>query len=262
MQNDIRRGAEKLLPLTLSTLVLVLWETGSRRAWWNSSLLPGPSEVARTLANAMYHGSLLLAIRISLVRLMIGFGTALLLGTLLGVLNGTVPLVRRTVGPLALGVQTLPSICWLPLAIVWFGRGERAILFVTLMGALMAITLAVSDGIRNIPTLYLQTAGMMGIRGPSLYVQVLLPAAFPALLSGARQGWAFAWRALMAGELLAVSSSAPGLGQTLMRGRDLHDMSLVVGIMCVLIGLGLAADRLLFTRLENSVNRRWGVLSS
>lgn len=207
----------------------------------------------------MKDGSLPIAIRISLLRLGVAFGVAMALGTVLGILNGTVPMINRILGPVALGLQTLPSICWLPLAIIWFGLSERAILFVTLMGALLAITIAVSDGLQNIPPLTLRAARMMGARGPRLYWEVMLPAAFPSIISGAKQGWAFAWRSLMAGELLSVSAGALGLGQTLMRARDLNDMSLVLAVMTVLICIGVIADRLVFTRLENSVRRRWGL---
>jgi NitT/TauT family transport system permease protein len=240
-------------------LVLALWETGFRREWWNSYLFPGPSEVWRALVDGLRDGSLIIATKISLMRLGIAFGIALVAGTVLGLLNGTIPLVRRTLGPLAMGLQTLPSICWLPLAIIWFGLSEKAILFVTLMGALLAITIAVSDGVMNIPPLYLRAARMMGARGFRLYWEVILPAAFPAMISGAKQGWAFAWRSLMAGELLSVSAGALGLGQTLMHGRDLNDMSLVLAVMFILVTIGVVADRLFFTRLENSVRRRWGL---
>jgi len=240
-------------------LVLALWETGFRREWWNSYLFPGPSEVWRALVDGLRDGSLIIATKISLMRLGIAFGIALVAGTILGLLNGTIPLVRRTLGPLAMGLQTLPSICWLPLAIIWFGLSEKAILFVTLMGALLAITIAVSDGVMNIPPLYLRAARMMGARGFRLYWEVILPAAFPAMISGAKQGWAFAWRSLMAGELLSVSAGALGLGQTLMHGRDLNDMSLVLAVMFILVTIGVVADRLFFTQLENRVRRRWGL---
>ena len=248
-----------MTPLAFFVLILALWETGYRRGWWNSYLFPGPSEVARALIDGFRDGSLLIAIKVSLARLGIAFTIALLVGTLLGLLNGTIRLFDRTLGAVALGLQTLPSICWLPLAIIWFGLSEHAILFVTLMGALLAITIAVSDGIRNIPPLYLRAARMMGAKGFRLYREVMLPAAFPAIISGAKQGWAFAWRSLMAGELLSVSAGALGLGQTLMHGRDLNDMALVLAVMVILVGIGIIADRLVFTRLEASVRRRWGL---
>lgn len=262
MRTAAQGMAKAATPAAFVVLLLGLWEMGYRLGWWSSYLFPGPWEVGRALCDGVRDRSLLIACKISLLRLGMAFGLALVLGTLLGLLNGTFPLARRTVGVLALGLQTLPSICWLPLAIVWFGLGETAILFVTLMGALLAVTLSVSDGIRNIPPLYLRAARMMGARGIRLYWEVMLPAAFPAMISGAKQGWAFAWRSLMAGELLSVSVGALGLGQTLMHGRDLNDMSLVLAVMFILVAIGMVADRLVFHRLEHAVRRRWGLLEA
>lgn len=239
--------------------MLGLWETGYRREWWPGYLLPGPVEVGRALAAGLRDGSLVLATRISLVRLGVAFALAMLIGVPLGLLNGSVGVVRRTLGTFALGLQTLPSFCWLPLAVLWFGLSERAILFVTLMGALLAIVIAVSDGVQNTPPLYVRAARMMGARGWRLYGEVILPATFPSVISGAKQGWAFAWRSLVAGELLSVSTGGLGLGQMLMVGRDLNDMSLVVAVMTIMVGIGVVADRLLFARLERSVRRRWGL---
>ncbi len=232
---------------------------GFRREWWSSYLFPGPSEILKTLGADLRDGTLPIAVKISLTRIGLGFVTAMLLGSITGILMGALPVVHRAVSPLALGLQTLPSICWLPLAVIWFGLSERAILFVTVMGALLAVSIAVSDGIRNIPPLYLRAASMMGARGPRLYAEVLLPAALPAIISGAKQGWAFAWRSLMAGELLSVSTGSLGLGQTLMRGRDLNDMSQVLAVMLVLVLIGVVADRLVFSRLERIVRQRWGL---
>lgn len=240
-------------------LLLAIWETGYRRQWWNNYLFPGPSEVLDALRAGVSDHSLFIATRISLERLGIAFGISLIAGTILGMLNGTLPIFHRTIGSMALGLQTLPSICWLPLATIWFGLSERAILFVTLMGALLAIMIAVSDGVRNIPPLYLRAARTMGARGWRLYWEVMLPAAFPAIISGAKQGWAFAWRSLMAGELLSVSAGALGLGQLLTRGRDLNDMSQVLAVMTVLVLIGIIADRLIFTQLEKAVRHRWGL---
>ena len=154
--------AQRLAPAIFFMLILALWETGFRREWWNSYLFPGPSEVVSALAAGFRDGSLILATGISLLRLGIAFGIAMVFGTLIGLLNGVFPLFNRTVGAVALGLQTLPSICWLPLALIWFGLSDRAILFVTLMGALLAVSISVTDGIRNIPPLYLRAARMMG----------------------------------------------------------------------------------------------------
>lgn len=256
------RAAQAASPGLFFILILALWEMGFRREWWSPYLFPGPSEVWRALVEGFKDGTLPLAIKISLGRLGLAFGIALVLGTTLGFLSGTVRFFSRTVGAGALGLQTLPSICWLPLAIVWFGLSERAILFVTLMGALLSVTIAVSDGIKSIPPLYLRAGRMMGAKGLRMYWEIMLPAALPSIISGAKQGWAFAWRSLMAGELLSVSAGALGLGQTLMHGRDLNDMSLVLAVMVVLIGIGIIADQLVFGRLESAVRRRWGLVQT
>ena len=259
MLNRAARAAQAASPALFFILILALWEMGFRREWWNPRLFPGPFEVWRALVDGFGDGSLPLAIKISSARLGLAYTIALLLGTLLGFLSGTVRFFSRTVGAGALGLQTLPSICWLPLAIAWFGLGERAIFFVTLMGGLLAITIAVSDGIKSIPPPYLRAAMMMGAGGLRLYREVMLPAALPSIITGAKQGWAFAWRSLMAGELLSASARAIGLGQTLTHGRENHNMSLVLAVMVVLIGIGMIADRLVFGQLEGAVRKRWGL---
>lgn len=221
--------------------------------------MPGPSEVANAIVDGIKDSSLIIAIRISLTRLLFAFTASLLVGTAFGLTMGTVPLVRKAISPVALGMQTLPSICWQPLAILWFGLTEKSILFVTFMGALLAVTISVSDGVRNIPPIYMRAASMMGARGLRMTFRVLFPAALPAIISGSKQGWAFAWRSLMAGELLSVSSGSLGLGQVLMRGRDNNDMSLVLAVIFVMIAIGMVADRLIFTRLEQNIYSRWGL---
>lgn len=184
-----------------------------------------------------------------------GFGISLLVGVPLGLLLGRLQWLDETLGSLVLGLQTLPSICWLPLALLWFGLNDTAILFVVVMGALLAITSAVRDGVKNIPPVYLRAARTMGTKPFALYAEVLLPASLPAVLSGAKLGWSFAWRALMAGELLFVSL---GLGHMMMMGRELADMSQVVAVMVVIIALGLLTDRAIFGVLEERLRERWG----
>jgi NitT/TauT family transport system permease protein len=163
-----------------------------------------------------------------------------------------------TLGTTVVGLQSLPSICWFPLALIWFGINENAVLFVVVMGALFAIILAVRSGVRNLPPLTLRAAQMLGATGPRLWWHVLLPAILPAYLSGMRQGWAFAWRSLMAAELLSQSLRT-GVGHLLSTGRDLNDMAMVLGMIAVILMIGLAVDRVLFYPLEQVVARRWGV---
>jgi NitT/TauT family transport system permease protein len=164
-------------------------------------------------------------------------------------------LLRDSIGTVVSGLQALPSICWLPLALLWFGLSETAILFVVVIGSLLSITMATEAGVRNVPPLYVRAARTMGARGATLYLRVILPAALPSIISGMRLGWTFAWRSLMAGELLFVSG---GLGQLLATGRELGDMARVMAVMVAIVTLGLATEVLIFQRLDARVREVWG----
>jgi NitT/TauT family transport system permease protein len=178
------------------------------------------------------------------------------LGIILGFLIATSEFLESTLGKLVLGLQSLPSICWLPLAVLWFGLGESAILFVTVMGSVLAISISTEIGLRHVPHILLQAGKNLGATGSKQFLHVLLPASSPHLISGLKQGWAFAWRSLITGEMLFVSL---GLGHLLMMGRDLNDMSLVIAVMILIMLLGYAVDLLLFQWIERRMKRRWGL---
>lgn len=233
-----------------------LWWLAAHAGLWPSYMLPGPEKVLANLVHGLQNLVYIRGIIISLRRIFIGFGISLAIGIPLGLLTGAYRWLDETCGSLMLGLQTLPSICWLPLSILWFGLNERAILFVVVMGAMLSIALAVESGVRNIPPLYLRAGKNLGARGFALFSNVIFPAAFPSIISGMKLGWSFAWRSLMAGELIFVSL---GLGHLLMMGRELNDMSQVIGVMVILVGIGLFFDRLVFSRLEQGVRRRWGL---
>lgn len=213
-------------------------------------------KVGEALWQGIADGSLLYATGVSLRRVLIGYLISLSMGVPLGILLARSRVADKTIGLLVMGLQALPSICWLPLALLWFGLNDTAILFVIVMGSLLTLSTSVRDGIKNISPTYLRAAQTMGTRPLSLYLEVLLPAALPSLLTGAKLGWAFAWRSLMAGELLFVSM---GLGHRLMMGRELADMSQVIAVMLVIIGLGLLTDNEIFGVLEDQVRERWGL---
>jgi len=164
-------------------------------------------------------------------------------------------------GPLFLGLQTLPSVCWVPLAIIAFGLTEKAVQFVLVMGSFFAIAISLRDGLRTIPPLYQRAGMMMGARGWRLYRYVLLPASLPALASGLRQGFSFAWRSLMGAEFVFIIDRH-GLGYLLQTGRDFNDVAQVMGIMIVMVVLGMIADRLAFAKLEQRVYRRFGLIAA
>ena len=232
---------------------LVGWAIASHLA--SSALFPGPIDVAKSLVAAALEGTLVRAIVVSALRLVFGYAVALLTGVPLGVVLARVPALKRALGPALLGLSSVPSICWLPLAIVWFGLSEAAIQVVVVLGAALPITLATESSVRQLPPTIERAARTMGASGPTLLFRVLLAAALPGILTGAKMGWTFALRSLMAGELLFVSG---GLGQLLETGRDLADTALVLGVVVVIVVLSRASERLLFGPIERMIARRWG----
>jgi NitT/TauT family transport system permease protein len=185
-----------------------------------------------------------------------GYLLAAALGVPLGVLTARSSWMKVTFHPLVLGLQALPSICWLPLSILWFGLSEQAIVFVVIMGSLLAITISTEDGVSAVDPLLVRASGTLGIRGVRFYAGVLVPAALPGIVTGLKLGWSFAWRALMAGELLFV---AGGLGQLLQQGREVLDAAQVMGVMVCIVAVGVLVDQVAFRVVELKVRRRWGL---
>jgi NitT/TauT family transport system permease protein len=259
MQSSLRRA------LFLLGLVAT-WATVSSLGLVKPWLLPAPREVLGSLWDGLtdglggglggYHmGSLLWGVLLSLRRLLVGYGLSLVVGVLLGLGLARSRLLDESLGTIVLGLQALPSICWMPLAILWFGLSEAAVLFVVIAGSLLAVTVATEAGVRNVPPLYLRAARTLGARGFNLYARVLLPAALPGIITGMKLGWTFAWRSLMAGELIYV---AGGIGQLLKTGEDTGDMARVVAVMLVIVAIGLVVETLVFARIERRVRERWG----
>lgn len=235
----------------------MIWEAVFRLKVWPPYLFPSPGDVFQAFTFGLGDSSFLIALAVSLKRILIGYSISLFLGAGLGVLVGRFKSLDETVGSLMLALQVLPSICWLPLAILWFGLSEMAIQFVVVMGALLSIAIATDSGIKNISPLYLRAARTMGIEGLDLYTRVIFPAALPSVVTGMKLGWSFAWRSLMAGELLFVSL---GLGQLLQTGRELNDMAQVIAVMLMIVAVGLFFDQLVFAPLERRVRRQWGLV--
>jgi sulfonate transport system permease protein len=237
-------------------LILVLaWEGASRLGLWRPWIFPSPWEIAQSFGSGVRDGSIPLGILISMRRLLVGYSLSLAGGIALGLALARSLVLRESVGTVVTGLQALPSICWLPLALLWFGLSETAILFVVIAGSLLSITVATEAGVRNVPPLYTRAARTMGARGATLYLRVILPAALPSIIGGMRLGWTFAWRSLMAGELLFVSG---GLGQLLATGRELGDMARVMSVMVAIVTLGLVTEVLFFQRLDARVREVWG----
>ncbi|MFT8888423.1 MAG: ABC transporter permease [Ethanoligenens sp.] len=223
---------------------------------WKPYIFPTPLGVLQTIGKLIANGSMGIGILVTLQRVVGGYLLSMVIGVGIGLLTTRFKGLGKQISSFILGLQTLPSICWLPFAVLWFGIGESAILFVVVIGSTFAIAIAVQDGIRNINPLYLRAAHTMGAKGVPYYRDIVFPASLPTLISGLKQGWSFAWRALMAGEML---SATKGLGVILMQGRDFADINQVMAMMIVIVVLGLLIDKLVFGRAEKSVRRRWGL---
>ncbi len=239
-------------------MLVGLWEVAVRSGRWSVVLLPSPLYVAEYLWGALLDGSLLEAAWVTLRRLLVGYAAGVLIGLPVGLLTSISQSLEDTVGALALGLQTLPSVCWVPLALVWFGQSESAMLFVVIMGTVWSVIIATDYGARSIPPIYARAARTMGSEGFHKWTRVILPASLPFLVTGMKQGWAFAWRSLMAAEIYVTILTGFGLGHLLHYGRELNAMEQVIGIMIVIVVIGLLADRLLFSPWERFLHRRWG----
>ena len=250
-------------PVVAVGLLLLVWELVYRAEVKPTYALPSPADVGLVLLEQLRNGTLLEAIGTSVTRGGLGFVIAVLVGTPLGLLVGRVRAVRRGIGPVLSGLQSLPSIAWVPAAIIFFGLGEAAIYAVVLLGAVPSIANGMVSGIDQVPPLFLRVGRVLGARGLAAARFVVLPAVLPAYLGGLRQGWAFSWRSLMAAELIVSSPELGlGLGQLLDQGRLLNDMSLVfAGILGILV-VGIAVELCLFAPLERRVLRRRGLLTA
>lgn len=234
-------------------VIIAIWWLGARAA--SSPLFPSPADVAQSVGQSLKSGVLIRAIWTSGLRLTVGYLIALAAGVPLGALLARSSLVRKAIGPLVLGLGAVPSICWLPLAILWFGLSEMAIQVVVILGALLPIATATESAVRHVTPTIERAARTMGASGITLLWRVTLPAAVPGILSGAKLGWTFALRSLMAGELLFVSG---GLGQLLETGRDMGDTALVVAVVVVVVLLARACELALFSPIDREIARRWG----
>jgi NitT/TauT family transport system permease protein len=234
--------------------LLGAWAVIVKLKIWPEYLFPSPKSVSLEITEGIFKGGYFHDIWASTKRLLIGYGLSILIGIPLGCFLSAFKSLQDTVGSLILGLQTLPSICWFPLAILWFGLNDTSIIFVIVSGSALSVSLATTAGINQIPTIYMKVAQTTGAKGWALYRHVILPAALPTIVGGLKQGWSFAWRGLMSAELLFVGG---GLGHLLNMGRELNSMEQVLAIIIVIIGIGALAD-FGFATCENKIAKRWG----
>lgn len=243
-------------------LTFALWQAVVWSGWKTEYLLPGPGAVLTRLWDLLRDGTLTGAAAITLRRAATGFSLAILIGSVVGSLVSRVGILRAAFGSLITGLQTMPSIAWFPFAILLWGASEGAILFVVVLGAAPAIAGSLLTGSDHIPPILLRAGRVLGARGFSYYWHVVLPASLPAFIIGLKQGWAFAWRSLMAGELLVVVAGKPSIGFLLQTNRDLLDAVGLLATMLLILAIGIVVDALVFGTLDRTVRKRWGLLKA
>jgi NitT/TauT family transport system permease protein len=244
--------------LAAAGLALAIWQAVYLTGWRPAYVLPDPLTVGRQLVDMLGGGDLYQALGTTLARGGVGFAAAILAGTFVGLAVVRSRILRAAVGSLLTGLQTMPSIAWFPLAILLFGLTEQAIFFVVVLGAAPSIANGLISGIDDLPPQYLRVARVLGAGGPSLYFHIVMPAALPAYLAGLKQGWAFAWRSLMAGELLVVIAERGSLGAGLHFAQEFANAPRMIAIMVVILVIGMVVDGI-FNIIMNGARRRRGL---
>ncbi|MEP6470233.1 MAG: ABC transporter permease [Chloroflexota bacterium] len=243
-------------------VVIAVWQLVVLSGVKPAYVLPGPLAVGERLLHDLTDSSLLTAIGTTLRRIAVGFGLALLIGSLVGLAIVRWQVLRTAIASLITGLQTMPSIAWFPLAILLFGLNEQAILFVVVLGAAPSVANGLIAGVDHVPRILLRAGQVMGARGIDSYRFVVMPASLPSFIGGMKQAWAFAWRSLMAGELLVIIAQQPALGVRLSLSRELNDARGLMATMIVILVIGIVVDAVLFGRLDTAIRRRWGLLEA
>ena len=264
---DRRRGRalvrSVLPPVVFLALLVGVWQLVYVAKLKPSYALPGPADVASTFWSTVLDGRALEAVWTSLSRGALGFALSLVIGTLLGLAMWASRWLRAAIGPIVSGLQSLPSVAWVPAAIIWFQLTDAAIYSVVLLGAIPSIANGLLTGMKQVPPLFDRVGRVLGLSALGRIRYVLLPAALPGYLGGLRQGWAFAWRSLMAAELITYSPKLGlGLGQLLDIGRELSQMSLVITAIALILVVGIAIELLVFAPIERGVLARRGLTAT
>ena len=246
--------------LAVVGIVLAIWQLVVFSGWRPSYVLPGPVRVFAELGELIGTAKFWSAVAITLRRAATGFALAIAMGTVLGVVVSRSQILRRAFGSFLTGLQSMPSIAWFPFAILVFKLSESAILFVVVLGAAPSVANGLVNGIDHIPPLLLRAGRVLGARGFASLRHVVLPAALPGYVAGLKQGWAFSWRSLMAGELLVIIETRPALGSQLQFARELSDAPALIAMMIVVLLIGILVDSLVFAAIEQRIRRRRGLI--
>jgi NitT/TauT family transport system permease protein len=245
--------------LAAAALLLVAWQTVVWLHLKESWVLPGPAPVLTDFFKSIRSGTLVSAAAVTLRRAAYGYAIAVVVGAVLGAIVARNRVLRVATGSLITGLQTMPTIAWFPFAILLFGLSETAIMFVVVLGAGPAIANGVISGVDHIPPILLRAGRVLGARGLASYRHVILPASLPGFVSGLKQGWAFAWRSLMAGELIVIIAKRQSLGVKLQYARENSDAVGLLATMVAVLLVGMLVDGMVFGRLDHAIRKRWGL---
>jgi len=244
--------------LAALALFIAVWQVVVWSGWRPDNVLPPPLPVFQRLFEDLSRPDFYAGVAVTLRRALIGYAIAIAIGSVIGLLVARVPIVRKAVGHAILGLQSMPSIAWFPLAILLFQQTEGAILVVVILGAAPAVATGLLAGVDQAQPLLVRVGRVMGARGLQLYRYVILPAALPGYLGGLKQGWAFAWRSLMAGEIIGTVSHQPSLGQQLQLARNFAGPEQLLALMIVIFFIGVMVD-LGFGFADRAIRRRRGL---
>lgn len=239
-------------------IAFAIWQAIVWSGWRPEYVLPGPVTVLETAGGMLADPGFLSAVSTTVFRAVLGFGLSVAIGTVIGLAVSRSRILRSAIGSLITGLQTMPSIAWFPFAILLFGLTEQAITFVVVLGAAPSIANGVVSGVDDVPPSLVRVAQVLGATGVKLYRHVMIPAALPSYVAGLKQGWAFAWRSLMAGELLVIIASRPSLGAELQFSREFADAPGLLATMLVILVIGVIVDSV-FSRVANGVRGRRGM---
>ena len=242
-------------------IALGLWELAVALRLKPDYVLPSPGQVLAEISREVQTSAFYRAIAITMGRAAVGYALAIVIGSVVGIAVARVPPLRSAVGSLITGLQTMPSVVWLPFAVLLFQISESAILFVVVMGAAPSIANGFIAGIDHVPPELVRAGRVLGARGLRLYRSVILPASLPALLGGLKQGWAFAWRSLMAGELIVIVAGRPSIGARIQFDRDFNDAAAMIATMIVILVIGILVDTL-FSSADRRMRRQRGLLEA
>jgi NitT/TauT family transport system permease protein len=239
------------------TVFIGIWQLIYLMGIWPKISLPSPMMVAESFYELLQNNLLIISIGMTMYRLAIGFIISIMIGMAVGLAMVKFPGFGKTMSSFAIGLQSFPSIAWVPFAILLIGLNDFGILFVVILSSVFSVMISTYSGLRNIPIIYIRAAKNMGAKGFHLFRYLMIPAATPALIDGIKQAWSFAWHALIGAEILMAASI--GIGHILLVGREFQAMDQIIASMITIFALGMIFDRVIFMKIEDKVREKWGL---